>query len=48
MTARTRTTKSTTRPAECAVPDCKTEPTRRGLCDPHYDTHRGLATPKEQ
>lgn len=48
MTAKTRTTKPTAKSAECAVPDCQREPTKCGLCDPHYDTHRGLATPKEE
>ncbi|MEU5721578.1 hypothetical protein ABZ783_07125 [Micromonospora sp. NPDC047738] len=47
MTVKTRTTKTTAKPAECAVADCKSEPTKRGLCTPHYDTHRGLATPEE-
>jgi len=28
----------------CAVPDCTSTPTRYGLCEPHYDTHRGYAT----
>lgn len=27
----------------CAVPDCRREPTTRGLCGAHYATHRGLA-----
>jgi hypothetical protein len=31
----------------CNVPGCTNEPTTRGLCDPHWATHRGLANPKE-
>lgn len=44
MTAKTR---AKPKPAECAVPDCRSEPANRGLCAPHYDTHRGLAADEE-
>jgi hypothetical protein len=30
---------------ECNVPGCRAEPVARGLCDPHWSTHRGLADP---
>ena len=32
---------------KCAVQDCRRKPTTRGLCPAHWQTHRGLATPKE-
>jgi len=30
---------------ECNVPGCRAEPKTRGLCDPHWATHRGYASP---
>ncbi|MFI6759371.1 hypothetical protein ACIBF5_09545 [Micromonospora sp. NPDC050417] len=34
---------NTTPAAECNVLRCKRPPTTRGVCDPHYATHRGYA-----
>lgn len=31
----------------CNVPGCHRAPKTRGLCDAHWATHRGYATPRE-
>ena len=31
----------------CNAPDCTKAPKKRGLCDPHWATLRGLADPKK-
>lgn len=54
MTARTRKTtpdsdvpEGTAPLARCNAPDCGAHPELRGLCPAHWQTHRGLADPKE-
>ena len=46
-TTPTKTVSAKTKPETCNVPDCPREPSTDGLCGIHWDTHRGLATPKE-
>ncbi|GAA2543722.1 hypothetical protein [Pseudonocardia hydrocarbonoxydans] len=44
------TTTPKARPAPlptCNVPGCPRTGRVRGLCDPHWATHRGLADPKD-
>lgn len=31
----------------CNVDGCRRDATNRGLCDAHWATHRGFATPRE-
>ncbi|MEV7263981.1 hypothetical protein AB0N38_10560 [Micromonospora aurantiaca] len=38
---------TTSHEEECNVPGCDGSATTRGLCDAHWATHRGFATPRE-
>ena len=42
-----KSAKAAKKAEKCAVQDCRRKPTHRGLCPAHWQTHRGLATPKE-
>ena len=47
QTSPAKPAKAAKKTEKCAVQDCRRKPTNRGLCDAHWQTHRGLATPKE-